>query len=119
MVLTDAIAAFLSTPSGIAGKGLLILTFVVFALGVFAAVRDSTFEWKYVDSFVRTTIAGKVLPVLLLLFVGYLAGDPLFTAPGLAAAAVVTAGMASALWESLKQLGLSKAASAKVNEKPT
>lgn len=113
------LTAWLADPTGIAVQGLLSLTIVLFGLGAFAAIRDSTFSLKYVDAFVRSTVAGKVLPAALVLLVGWLAQNMLLIALGTAFALTVTAGMLAAIKDSLLQLGMSKAASAKLNETPS
>lgn len=119
MDLYGTFAAFLASPEALAIKGLLLAAFLVFALGVLAALRDGTFAWQYLDSFVRSTIWGRVAPVATVLLVGYLAQEATVSAAGLAAAAVVSVGMLSAALASIRQLTLDKPESAAANTPPT
>jgi len=119
MDLYGTFAAFLSSPEALAIKGLLLGAFLVFALGILAALRDGTFAWQFVDSFVRSTIWGRVAPVATVLLVGYLAQAPEVSAAGLAAAAAVSIGMIAAALASIRQMTLEKPASAEANTPPT
>jgi hypothetical protein len=119
--MTDAsaiITAFLAAPAGTAVKALLVATFLVFLLGTFAALRDKTFNLQYVDAFVRTTILGRVAPVTAVLFIGYFADDQLITGAGVAAAAIVAAGMVASALASIRQISMAPEQSAAVNEVP-
>jgi hypothetical protein len=110
--------AFFATPAGIAVKALGVGTFLTFGLGVFAALRDGTFEWKYVDVFVRTTLWGRVVPVLFVLMLGYVSGIVEITGAGIVAGGVVAAGMIQAAIMSIAQLTKPKEESAATNAVP-
>lgn len=114
----DVIQTFFADPAGVALKGLLVGAFLVFALGVVAALRDHTFDLKYIDSFIRTTLMGRVVPVALVLLTGYIVHDDLITAAGIAAAGIVAAGMIKSALDSIKQLTLTPTDSATVNPPP-
>jgi hypothetical protein len=79
---------FLESTGGIAVKAALVAAFLDFAFGVFAAVRDGTFAVDSVAAFLRKHLMGRVLPVSLLAWVGYISGDQIMIA---AAAASLTA----------------------------
>jgi hypothetical protein len=79
---------FLESTGGIAVKAALVAAFLDFAFGVFAAVRDGTFAVDAVAAFLRKHLMGRVLPVSLLAWVGYISGDQIMIA---AAAASLTA----------------------------
>ena len=113
------LVAFLATPTGLAVKGLLVGAFLVWALGVLAALRDGTFDLSEIATFVRSTLLGRVFPVTVVLLTGYAANDSTITTAGLAVAAVVAADMIGSALDSIKQLGLAPEASAKVNQPPS
>ena len=114
----ETLSAFLESPSGLAVKALLVAALVVFVLGVLAALRDGTFAWAYVDSFVRTTIWGRVAPVLFLLLLGYFADEQSLTAVGVLVGGTVAAGMIQAALASVRQLTMTREASAEANGPP-
>jgi len=95
------ITAFFQTPIGYAVYLTLVVTLVAFVSGVAAAVRDGTFSWQAIDAFVRAYLLGRVMPIFVLLFGGYVvgeAGGAALTAAGLAAAgAYVTSTVAAVL----------------------
>lgn len=109
---------FLASPSGVVVKGLLVGTFVVFLLGLVAAIKDRTFSWLYIDSFVRSTIMGRVVPVLIVLGVGYLADEPALTGAGVAAGGVVAVAMIASAAESIRQMAMPPDESAEKNPPP-
>lgn len=110
---------FLASPSGLAVKALLVGTFLTFALGVVAAVRDRTFSWVYIDSFVRSTLLGRVVPVAIVLATGYVADEQTLTAAGVVAAGAVAAGMLASAIDSVRQLAMVREDSAARNTPPT
>lgn len=112
------LTAFLATPAGVAIQGLLVGTFVVWALGVVAALRDGTFDLSSLGSFVRSTLMGRVVPILIVLAAGYTTNDQLLTTGGIAAAAAVAAEMVGSALDSIKQLTMPAVESAKVNAPP-
>ena len=122
MTTTDILAevqAFLGSPSGLAVKALLLGTLLVFLLGAMAALRDGTFRLAYIDSFVRSTIWGRVAPVLVVLLLGYLADSQEVTAAGVVVAGAVAAGLIGSALDSIRQLTMPKDASAQENAPPT
>lgn len=116
---TAWLQTFLDSPSGLALKGLMLGTLITAALGIFAALRDGTFDWKYVDSFVRSTLWGRVAPTAVVLLLAYAFGDATISGTAVLIAAAVGAGLIASGLESLRQLLMPKAESAKVNELPT
>lgn len=70
----EALAQFLGSDAGTALKGLLIVAFLDFATGSFAALRDGTFALDALAAFVRKHILGRVAPIGTLLVVGYFGG---------------------------------------------
>ena len=113
------LTAFLATPSGLAVKGLLVASLLVFALGVAAALRDGTFAWAYIDSFVRSILMGRVVPVLLVLVIGYASREDAVTAVGVVAAGAVATGMLAGALDSIRQLAMHPSDSARKNARPT
>ena len=116
--ITATISAFLDSPSGLAVKALMVGTFIVFALGVTAAIRDRTFSWTYIDAFVRSTLMGRVVPVAIVLVVGYIADEQTLTAAGVVAGGAVAAGMIASAIDSIRQMAMTRDDSANVNTKP-
>lgn len=92
--------AFLNSDAGLALKGLLIVSFLDFATGSFAALRDGTFQMDAVAAFVRKHILGRVAPIGLLLVTGYFGGaaGQLFMVGALAAAAAYIAETVASVW---------------------
>jgi|WetSurSiteA1Bulk_404760.scaffolds.fasta_scaffold04474_11 hypothetical protein len=117
--ITATLTEFLATPSGLAIKALMLGTFLTFALGVSAAVRDKTFSWLYIDSFVRSTLLGRVVPASIVLIVGYIGNDQTLTAAGVIVAGAVATGMIASAVDSVRQLALPKEESAAKNVPPT
>jgi hypothetical protein len=117
--ISQTLTAFLATNEGLAIKGLMVGAFLVFALGVVAALRDHTFDFRYIDMFVRTTVLGKVVPVAIILVVGYMANEQLLTLGGIAAAGTVYAAMIKSGLDSIQQLTLPPADSARLNTPPS
>lgn len=71
MALTEALKAFFASPAGQAGILMLVLAFVDFALGILAAFRDGTFTLDAVAAWLRKHVAGRVLPIWIMLFAGH------------------------------------------------
>ena len=118
MDITELLTGFLATPSGLAVKALMVGTFLTFALGIVAAVRDRTFSWVYIDSFVRSTLMGRVVPAAIVLVVGFIADEPTLTAAGVVTAGAVAAGMIASAIESIRQMAMTREDSANVNAPP-
>jgi hypothetical protein len=117
--ITATLSEFLATPSGLAIKGLMVGTFLTFVLGVVAAIRDKTFSWLYIDSFVRSTLMGRVVPASIVLVVGFIADDQTLTGAGVLVAGAVAAGMIASVVDSIRQIGMAKDESAAINTPPT
>lgn len=115
---TTALTGFLESPSGVALKALLVGTLITALLGIFAALRDGTFAWPLVDSFVRSTIWGRVAPVATILIVGYVLDDPTVNGAAIVIATAVAVGLISSALDSIRQLASPKDESAKVNAPP-
>ena len=81
-------AAFFASPSGLAIYGVLVVAIADFLLGVAAAFRDGTFTLDSVAAYLRKHIAGRVVPISILLGLGYVANQPALTALGAASAAI-------------------------------
>ena len=65
---------------------LVLLPIVQFVTGVLRAFANGTFDLEYLDVFVRTDLAGRVLPLLLLIVTGRIveiAAPAELTIPGL------------------------------------
>jgi hypothetical protein len=85
-----ALEAFFSTEAALAVYGVVIVMLADFALGVFAAFRDNTFQLDTVAAFLRKHAAGRVGPITVMLMLGYFGNQPALTALGLASAAAYT-----------------------------
>lgn len=87
------LAEFLASPAGLALKGALVAAFLDFAVGSLLAARNGTFALDAIAAFLRKHIMGRVLPLGVLLVMGYLTGDVTlnaFAAAGLTAYAAET-----------------------------
>jgi hypothetical protein len=92
--MREIVTEFLNSQAGQLLVATLIVAFVDFATGSFAALRDGTFALDALAAFVRKHIWGRVAPIGMLLIVGYFGGDligQLFLAGGVAAAAAYVA----------------------------
>jgi hypothetical protein len=116
---------FLNSDAGKALAGLLIVAFLDFVTGVFAALRDGTFALDAIAAFVRKHILGRVAPIGLLLVVGYYGGDAgqLFLAGAIATAAAYVAETAASIWQNINPpkdvVTKASAAAAVINPVPT
>jgi len=121
----DAIREFVNSDAGKAVVGLLVVAFLDFATGAFAALRDGTFAMDAVAAFVRKHIAGRVAPIATLLVVGYFGGESgqLFLAGAIASSAAYVAETASSIWGNLNPpkdvVSKASADAAKINPVPT
>ena len=110
MSLGEALRDLFASPAGQAIYGLAVLILVNAALGTAKAVSNGTFDWKWLDLFVRTKIAGRLVPITVVLAAGQLAPDltilgldiDLLTAAGLAAAIPVAASEAASVLENIR-----------------
>lgn len=116
MTLPDALVAFYAAPAGQAAVGVLVVGVADLVLGIAAAVRDRVFSLDSVAAWLRSNLAGRILPIWVLLFVGYfaqgiaLAGIPLLLAAGVGAALLYTAETVGAI---VKTWGPTKATQTK------
>jgi hypothetical protein len=94
------LSAFLKSDAGLGLTAILVVAFLDFATGVFAALRDGTFALDALAAFVRKHIWGRVAPIGLLLVVGYFGGPAgsLFLAAAIAAAAAYAAESVASIW---------------------
>src|SRR5262245_61157973 len=98
--MKEVLSEFLNSPSGQALVVLLAAAFADFLTGSFAAIRDGTFALDSVAAWVRKHVAGRVLPIGVLLALGYFGGPgvaQLFTAGAIAAAAAYVAETAASI----------------------
>lgn len=117
MTIQQVLGDFFATPAGAMVVVLFGLALLDLALGVLAAIRDKVFTWAAIDSWVRRTLAGRIVPVTLVLIVGHLlggisiAGDigsqltspgAWLTGAGLAAGATIVAATAASILDSLR-----------------
>ena len=91
---------FLNSDAGHGLLAVLVVAFLDFATGVFAALRDGTFALDALGAFIRKHIWGRVAPIGLLLAVGYFGGSAgqLFLAGAIAAAAAYAAESVASIW---------------------
>ena len=79
---------------------LILLPVIQFLTGVLRAFSNGTFDLEYLDVFVRTDIAGRVLPILLLIITGRIveiAAPAELNIPGLDIGIIVGAGLGFAV----------------------
>lgn len=109
------LTAFFNTELGALVYLVLLAAFADLVVGVWAAVRDHTFELSAVAAFLRKHILGRVAPIFGLLAMGYLAGlvptpeglgqfaPAVFTLAGHAAALLYIAETFGSILESLRK----------------
>lgn len=100
----ETLDAFLSDPAGLAVKAALIAAFLDFGFGVFAAVRDGTFDATALASFVRKHLMGRVFPVSLLAVMAYITKDATMAAAAIAALAAYTAETLKSVYDSIQTI---------------
>jgi hypothetical protein len=92
MGLADAIREFSDSSAGQAALAVLVVGLLDLILTVLAALRDDNYEPGEVGRWLRVQLAGQILPIWVLLFVGYYARGlqfahiPLLLAAGVGAA---------------------------------
>lgn len=96
----EGFSTFLNSEAGLALQGLVVVAFLDFATGAFAALRDGTFALDAIAAFVRKHIFGRVAPIGMLLVVGYFnpQAGTVFLAGGIAAAAAYVLETAASIW---------------------
>lgn len=92
---------FLNSTAGLAVKGALVAAFLDFAFGVFAALRDGTFQLDAIAAFVRKHLLGRVFPVSVLAVAGHLTGDAIMIAAGAGALTAYAAETLGSIYSSL------------------
>jgi hypothetical protein len=81
-------------PSGIAIWGVALLGGLELVTGILKAVSKSQFDFTLVDVWVRTQLAGRILPIVVVLIAG--AASPDFTVLGLDANPLTALGLTGA-----------------------
>lgn len=79
---------------------LILLPAVQWLTGVLRAVANGTLKWELVDTFIRSDLAGRVLPLLILIVTGRVidvAAPGTLEIPGLDLALLTTGGLAAAI----------------------
>lgn len=92
-----------------AAIGVTLLALLDFILGTIRAIAGKTFSWDSFSTWVRSQLLGHVIPIILLLTFGQVAGTitiggfsvNALTAAGLAAAATFTATTAKSILDSV------------------
>ena len=99
--MREVLTEFLDSQAGQALAAMLIVAFVDFITGAFAALRDGTFALDAIAAFLRKHVWGRVAPIGTLLVVGYYGGGTigqLFLAGAVAAALAYVAETAASVW---------------------
>lgn len=102
------IAEFLGSPGGLAVKAALVAAFLDFLTGVWRAYQDERLAFDQVAAFVRKHLAGRVLPLTILVVAGYWSGD---LALNVAAAGALTAYYTetiASVWSAIRVPGSSR-----------
>lgn len=94
MDFVDAIRAFFDSTAGNLALWVVVIPVVDFVLSVAAAIRDDTFQLDAVAAFLRKHIMGRVVPIWILLFLGYVTED--VSLPVIEFAVLETLGIAAA-----------------------
>lgn len=81
-------------PTGVAIWGVAILALVELVTGVLKAFASSQFSFSLIDVWVRTQLAGRILPIIVLLIASAAAPD--FSVLGVDVNILTTAGLAAA-----------------------
>ena len=106
----DAFRALFTDPAtNAAVQGVLVVGLIEFATGVIRAISNRSFSLDYVDVWVRSQLAGRIVPILLVLLGSRLGGDltvgefslNLLATAGLAAAAAYVAAAAKSIVDSV------------------
>lgn len=96
-MLGESLREFAASGAGQAASAVFAVGFVDFVLQILADLRDDKFKLDSAAEWLRTDLAGKILPIWVLLFVGYyvqgvqFSNIPLLLAAGVGAAAVYVA----------------------------
>lgn len=90
MNITEAVAQFFASQTGQYAVWVLLLPLIDFVLGIAAAFRDNTFRLDAIAAWVRKHLAGRIIPIWALLFLGYF--TPNVTLPVIGWEALTTVG---------------------------
>jgi hypothetical protein len=93
--------AFFQSQAGAGLYAMIVVAFADFLLGTLAAIRDRTFTLEAVAAWLRKHLAGRVLPIGLLLLLGYFGNQAallLLAVPAGAAYVLETIGSIAASW---------------------
>lgn len=96
MDIRTTLDAFFASTSGQIALWVVVLPVLDWVLGVLAAIRDGTFTLDSVASFLRKHVAGRVVPIWMLLLVGFFADQwlvPVVDVPALTAVGMAAAGL--------------------------
>lgn len=99
----EALKQFFNDPAGIAALGMLGLAALDTIMGIWAALKDGSFQLSAVAAVLAKHVQGRVIPVTILLAGGYFLGVPALVAGGAAAATAYTAETIGSLLESIGQ----------------
>jgi hypothetical protein len=80
-------------PTGVAIIGIAILWLVELVTGISRAFASKQFDWELVDVSVRTQLAGRVIPIVVVLIAGAAAPD--LSVLGVSINVLTTAGLAA------------------------
>jgi hypothetical protein len=81
-------------PTGVAVVGIAILWVVELVTGIARAFASGQFKWDLVDVSVRTQLAGRIVPIVVVLIAG--AATPDLSVLGVTVNVLTTAGLAAA-----------------------
>ena len=95
---------FLASPAGIAAKAMLVLAGLDFLLGVWAAVRDGTFDATKSGAVLVKHVLGRVFPIATLLSAGFFTQDTFLLTGGIGAAVIYSNETRASLLESIGQV---------------
>jgi len=95
---------FLNSDAGHALDALLLVAFLDFVTGTYAALADGTFALDAIAAFLRKHILGRVAPLATLLVVGYFGGQAgqVFLAGAIAGSAAYVAETAASVWGNIR-----------------
>jgi hypothetical protein len=96
MTFEATITGFFETQAGQLALWVVVAPVLDFVLSIAAAVRDGTFQLDAIAAFLRKHVAGRIVPIWLLLFVGYLTDEwlvPVVDVPALTAVGIAAAGI--------------------------
>lgn len=100
--LMDWLRDFLNDPIGLAVQGAVVAAFLDFAFGVFAALRDGSFQWDALAAFVRKHLLGRVLPSATLALTAYFTGNALMAAAAVGALTAYALETLASIYGSIK-----------------